>query len=412
MSGQPVATSKSPVIVLGVDTPIGVAILRDLGSHHHQVTGIGRSKSSIGFASRHCHHPVVREKSDIDLIVQLQTLANQFPNAALIAISEHDNLLLNRYRRELEPHLRVLVPSQEMLEQVLDKSRCNRLAQAVGIRVPDSFEPRTIEEIEQHAGLLTYPRVLKWADPNSVGQALERAGLTEHKCQYAHDAQDLIEKLAPYAKIGRFPLVQEYCPGQGIGQMFLVRDGQIALEFQHQRLHEWPPEGGVSTLCKSLPLSAHEACRKRSVALLEALQWNGVAMVEYRYDQATDTYYFMEINGRFWGSLPLAIAAGVPFAAALVASSVENTPKLTQPLYTSLYCRFMIPELRRLARLMFQPKAIQDPYYNYSRVRELGKFFLLFFRPRTRYYLFSVSDPGPFLTDLKNILLKLIPHRS
>jgi predicted ATP-grasp superfamily ATP-dependent carboligase len=408
MSINPAAALKSPVMVLGVDTPIGVAILRDLGCHNHQLIGIGRSKNSIGFASRHCHHPVVREKTEADLLVQLKTLASQFPDAALIAISESDNLLLNRHRSELEQHLRVLAPSQEMLRQVLDKSLCNQLAQAAGIRIPDTFEPGTIEEIEQHAGQLSYPRVLKWADPNSVGPELERAGLEEHKCQYAHDATDLIEKLRPYVRIGRFPLVQEYCPGQGIGQMFLVRDGQIILEFQHQRLHEWPPEGGVSTLCKSLPLSAHEACRKRSVALLKALRWNGVAMVEYRFDPLGNTYYFMEINGRFWGSLPLAIAAGVPFAAELVAQSTENTPKLSQPLYANLHCRFMIPELRRLARLMFQPKAIQDPYFRYSRMSELGKFLLYFFRPGTRYYLFSVSDPGPFFADLKNVFLKVV----
>jgi predicted ATP-grasp superfamily ATP-dependent carboligase len=410
---KPEATpSNLPVIVLGVDTPIGVAILRDLGRHDYQVIGIGRSKNSIGFASRYCHHAIVREKSDTALLAQLKKLASQFPAAALIAISEHDNLLLSRCRGELEEHLRVLAPGQEMLEQVLDKSRCNKLAQGVGIRVPDTFEPDSIEEVERKAGQMTYPRVLKWADPNSVGQDLERAGLQEHKCQYAHNAEDLIQKLRPYTKIGHYPLVQEYCPGQGIGQMFLVRDGEILLEFQHQRLHEWPPEGGVSTLCKSLPLTTHEACRRRSAALLAALHWNGVAMVEYRYDQLTDTYYFMEINGRFWGSLPLAIAAGVPFAAGLVASSMENPPKLSQPLYPSLHCRFIIPELRRLARLMFRPSAIQDPYYSYSRLRELGNFLLYFCRPGISYYLFSFRDPGPFLADLKNVFQKVIPGRD
>jgi hypothetical protein len=237
-------------------------------------------------------------------------------------------------------------------------------------------------------------------------------GLTAHKCQYAHTANDLIEKLRPYAAIHEFPLVQEYCPGQGIGQMFLVRDGEITLQFQHQRIHEWPPEGGVSTLCKSLPKNAHQACLERSAALLQALRWNGVAMVEYRYDCDTDTYYFMEINGRFWGSLPLAIAAGVPFAAALVNGENGSISKMEQPEYPALYCRFTIPEVRRLARLLFQPAAIQDPFYRYSRLPELKEFLLYFFRPGMRYYLFSVSDPGPFFADMKNVLFKTVLRRS
>jgi predicted ATP-grasp superfamily ATP-dependent carboligase len=411
-SGGPGPQQVPPVIVLGVDTPIGVAILRDLGRHGYTTIGIGRSNKSIGFASRFCHQGIIRAAPESGLITQLQELARKFPNAALIAISENDNLLINRHRSQLERDLRVLAPTQEMLEQVLDKSRCLKLAQQVGIRIPDTFTPQTLEEIEQRAEKLTYPRVIKWADPNEVGPKLEKLGLTALKCQYAHNASDLIEKLRPYDAIHQFPLIQEYCPGQGIGQMFLVRDGEITLQFQHQRIHEWPPEGGVSTLCKSLPKDAHGTCLKRSVALLQALQWNGVAMVEYRYDSDTDVYYFMEVNGRFWGSLPLAIAAGVPFAAALVDSDNKRTSETEQPAYPDLYCRFMIPEVRRLARLLFQPAAIQDPYYRYSRWQELKEFVLYFFRSGTRYYLFSLSDPGPFLADLKNVAFKTLLRRS
>jgi predicted ATP-grasp superfamily ATP-dependent carboligase len=269
-----------------------------------------------------------------------------------------------------------------------------------------------MEEIAQRAPGLSYPRVIKWSNPNEVVEDLEKAGLTLHKCEYAHSAKELIEKLRPYAKINQFPLVQEYCPGKGIGQMFLVHEGEILLQFQHQRVHEWPPEGGVSTLCKSLSLSAHQACRERSESLLRALRWTGVAMVEYRYDHTTDTYYFMEINGRFWGSLPLAIAAGVPFAAGLVQSTKKNAATIKQPDYAELYCRFMIPEIRRLARLLLQPDQIQDPYYRYSRLREFSSFVFNFFRPGTRYYLFSVSDPGPFMADLKNIVAKTLCRRG
>lgn len=403
---------RSTVIVLGIDTPIGVAILRDLGRHGYYNVGIGRSSSSIGFASRFCHRNIIRAKPEQALIDQLQSLANEFPGAALIAISEHDHLLLNRHRNRLEQCLRLLIPAQEMLDQVLDKARCLELARQVGIRIPETFTPRSLEDIEQRAAGLTYPRVIKWADPNKVVRQLEEAGLPAHKCQYAHNSGDLIEKLRPYAAIGEFPLVQEYCPGLGIGQMFLVRDGKVALRFQHQRIHEWPPEGGVSSLCKSLPLDAHQACLERSCALLAALKWNGVAMVEYRYDPESDDYYFMEINGRFWGSLPLAIAAGVPFPAALVDSEAGVATGVSANDYSPRHCRFMIPELRRLARLIFQPGAIQDPFFRYSRTQELVDFIRYFFQPGMRYYIFDLRDPGPFLVDMKNMVTKLFSRRT
>ena len=412
MSDVAAPDQRPPVIVLGVDTPIGVAILRDLGRHNYCTIGIGRSRSSIGFASRFCHHAEIRASSESTLITQLQQLASRFPGAAVLAVSENDNLIINRHRHELEGTLTIIAPEQAMLDQVLDKSRSIDLARLAGIRVPHSFEPQSMEEIEQSAPGLSYPRVIKWSNPNDVVEALQTAGLTLHKCEYAHSATELIDKLRPYAGINKFPLVQEYCPGKGIGQMFLVREGEILLQFQHQRVHEWPPEGGVSTLCKSLPLNMHQACRVRSETLLKNLRWTGVAMVEYRYSQDTDTYYFMEINGRFWGSLPLAIAAGVPFAAGLVQSTKKSAPTIKQPEYAELYCRFMIPEIRRLARLLFQSNQIQDPYYHYSRLREFLSFIFYFFRPGTRYYLFSIRDPGPFMADLKNIVAKVLFRSS
>jgi len=47
--------------------------------------------------------------------------------------------------------------------------------------------------------------------------------------------------------------------------------------------------------------------------LLDALQWHGVAMVEFRYDERDKDYKLLEINPKFWGSLDLALAAGVDF---------------------------------------------------------------------------------------------------
>ena len=46
--------------------------------------------------------------------------------------------------------------------------------------------------------------------------------------------------------------------------------------------------------------------------LLDELNWHGVAMVEFKVTE-DGTPYLMEINTRFWGSLQLAIDAGVDF---------------------------------------------------------------------------------------------------
>src|SRR3546814_5071829 len=69
--------------------------------------------------------------------------------------------------------------------------------------------------------------------------------------------------LSKYASLGIFPLIQEYCPGTGLGQMFLTLNGDVLVEFQHERSLEWPPEGGSSAICRSVPLERHAQLRAR-----------------------------------------------------------------------------------------------------------------------------------------------------
>jgi predicted ATP-grasp superfamily ATP-dependent carboligase len=50
-------------------------------------------------------------------------------------------------------------------------------------------------------------------------------------------------------------------------------------------------------------------------------------MEKYKLDEATGVPYLMEINGRLWGSLQLAIDAGVDFPTMLVAAATGGEPR-------------------------------------------------------------------------------------
>ena len=96
--------------------------------------------------------------------------------------------------------------------------------------------------------------------------------------------------------------------------MIFLDRGEVLLRLRHRRISKWPPEGGTSTVCESLPLSLNAELFAKSEALLRLIGWEGAAMVEYRLDPRTGRAALMEINGRFWCSLPLAYHSGVPFA--------------------------------------------------------------------------------------------------
>ena len=90
-------------------------------------------------------------------------------------------------------------------------------------------------------------------------------------------------------------------------------NGHPRARFAHRRIHEVPHTGGVSSFRESVRLPDIEA---HALSVLRRIGWNGVAMLEYRRDARTGDFRLLELNARFWGSLHLALAAGVDFPAA------------------------------------------------------------------------------------------------
>lgn len=390
------------LILLGVDTPIGLALIRELADMGVAVTGIGYSSTAIGAYSKHLKHFYTRET---DLIDQLKQLASEHDIKQLLTISENDIEMLNSHRSELAG-INLLIPEHTVMQQVLNKRDTYRHAEAVGIACPKSYAIESLDELDALSETLQFPVILKWANPQEISHQLEQAGINFEKLEYANNTTELRQRLEKYQALKAFPVIQNYCGGKGLGQFFFIHEGKVIQRFQHQRVHEWPPEGGVSSVCKSVPLNLHAELMEKSERLLTSMGWQGVAMVEYRYDEHSGVAWLMEINGRFWGSYPLAHQAGAQFGWLLYAYQGLGLKPIIQQPKTNVSCRFMVPEIRRLIRVLLQPGAINDAHYQNTPMRDLWRFTTAFFNPRNCYYVFSWRDPKPFLADITQILKK------
>ena len=391
-------------LVLGADSPIGLAVIRELGRHDVLVHAIGRDRHAIGGASRYTHS--LHSRPSGPLGSWLPELIEATKAHCLLAISESDLVAL----ASLPPVIAgciIATPRNDVLSIVLDKRETLSRAQALGIDVPPGWQPDG-----GTAPDLQFPVVLKWPDPTAIAPVLELYGIEFKKAEYALDRAALSQALKQYDAIGQWPLVQAYAHGVGLGQMLYMHEGRATLRFQHRRLHEWPPEGGVSTLCQAVPLTEHVAQMERSEALLAAINWQGAAMVEYRYDVAADRYTLMEINGRFWGSLPLASACHAEFAWETYRQTVIGDTARPPTPRSDLTARYAIPEARRLLRLWLSRDQIADPLFKAKPVHDTADYFLRSFDPRTRHYVFSWSDPGPFFRDAVNVTRKALRRGS
>jgi predicted ATP-grasp superfamily ATP-dependent carboligase len=186
--------------------------------------------------------------------------------------------------------------------------------------------------------------------PRQTNFLASNGRLTKTDYAVVGDARALLAAWRAVHRAVPRPLIQAQVVGRGVGVNTVWQDGKPLAWFSHRRLRELDPRGGRSTAAESI------ACDERMVEsarrMLDALAWHGVAMVEFKWDEATDTFALLEINGRFWGSLPLALAAGVDFPYYLYQIAVGDTPEPPPSYPLGVVARDPVGELKHFVRVM------------------------------------------------------------
>ena len=180
-----------------------------------------------------------------------------------------------------------------------------------------------------------------------------------------------------------------------------MSQGEAIACFQHRRLKELPASGGVSVLATSESLDAELV--RDSIELLRALEWEGVAMVEFRVSP-TRGAYLMEVNGRYWGTVGLPVSAGTDFPLYQWQILHGERPAVKPPA-DMIRWRWTAGYVRRLRGLL--GAAVKGGSYRSSLFRELGSM-IGDFGGRTKDSLWTFSDPAPAILDVAGTIKDLI----
>jgi len=110
-------------------------------------------------------------------------------------------------------------------------------------------------------------------------------------------------------------IIQEKVNGVGMGFFAFYDNGKLIKYYMHERIREIPHTGGSSVAAKSI---YNKNIFNLGKKILDKLNWNGVAMVEFKYDKINNKYYVIEINPKFWGSLELGLSSGINFGELII----------------------------------------------------------------------------------------------
>jgi predicted ATP-grasp superfamily ATP-dependent carboligase len=353
-----------------------LAAVRALGRKGIKVT-VGESTCLATAAfSRHCHRSVVypsphyRPSDFIDFLLKaLSRISYQM----LLPMEDETLHLISRYHAEFSRLTYLPVVSFEKLSFAQRKDNILQMAEKHGIPIPKTWYIDDISQLKKLKNILPYPIVIK---PKMSSGAV---GIC-----YSDKPGDLMEQYLSVHQHFPYPLIQELIPqeGPGYGASFLLDErGRVKASFVHKRLREYPVTGGASTLRESVQ---RDDIRDMAQVLLNALNWFGVGMVEFKVDPRDNTPKLMEVNPRFWGSLSLAVQAGVNFPYLLYRMSRGESFRPVEHYQIGKRCRWLLPG--DILHFIYNPKR-----------RRLVPEFFNFWDRNTAYDIVSIEDPLPVL---------------
>jgi predicted ATP-grasp superfamily ATP-dependent carboligase len=307
-------------VVLGGDYQ-GLGVVRSLGRRGIP-TCIVDDEHSVARFSRYAGRSVKFPdlKNERDTVDRLLQLGRQFGLEGWVLYPTRDELVaaLSRNREELSTVFRVPTAKWESVRWAWDKRNTYRLAEQLGIPIPWTRYPRSIEELSEFDDL---------APPFAIKPAIKEhfvyATRVKAWCARSHsELREMYGKAHDLVGPGEV-MVQEVIPGGGSQQFSycaFFRDGATVGSMVARRRRQHPLQfGRASTYVETIE---NTLLQETSVTFLKAIDYYGLVEMEYKLDPRDLSYKLLDVNARTWGYHSLGTSAGVDFCYMLYADQI------------------------------------------------------------------------------------------
>jgi D-aspartate ligase len=307
---SPYAGSIPGAVVLGGDYQ-GLGIVRSLGRQGIPICVID-DEYSISRFSRYTQFAirVADLRNEAATIQSLIDIGNGLNLKGWVLFPTREELVaaLSRHRCELLKLFRVPTAPWSTVQWMWDKRNTYQLADELKIPIPETWVPKTPEDVEKITTAL--PLALKPAIKEHFFYA------TKVKAWRA-DTKDELGELFGRANSIAGPgeiLVQDLIPGDGkhqLGYCAFFKDGRAVGSMVTRRRRQHPHEfGRASTFVETIDMPIVESLSER---FLQKINYYGLVEVEFKLDPRDGQLKLLDVNPRTWGYHSLGRPAGVDF---------------------------------------------------------------------------------------------------
>lgn len=301
------------ILVTDAERGSALAVVRALGRAGHTVVTAATTPRTVAGASRYARDHGTYPAPEVDGVAAtaeaIVALAARHAAELVVPVTDDTIVPLLATGAALPDGCVLATADPTAVDRAGSKVETVRLARSLDVPVPDHEVVDDPAGAAGCTGRLGTPVVVK---PDRSRLVAADGRLRRGSVSYAwSDA----EAAAAVEAAGQRVLLQRHHAGVGVGIGLVADHGRPVALVQHQRTHEVPVSGGASSLRRTVPLDP--ALAAHATALVKALGWTGAAMVELKVGPEGPS--LMELNGRLWGSLPLAVRAGCDIPGHLLA---------------------------------------------------------------------------------------------
>ena len=332
----------------------------------------GRGLAALSRSCDHRHHVPPAHQDREAFLHAVRSAVEHRPYEVVFGAGEAEVLVLSAGRSQLP----AVVPHSAHASVLagLDKDRMEKAAREVGFSVPENVPPEDL--IDERERLIV--KATAHAHPERPGSPprvdtnmVVGAGAARRRVEY-------VESLGATARVQRFY--------QGTLLAYAAvadRDGRVVADAMQTASRIWPPEAGAS--CRAQTVAVDDGLARRAQGLFQRLGWFGLAELQFLVPEVGEPV-LIDLNGRFYGSLSLAVAAGanLPAAWAALATGRRVRPARARP---GVAYQWLEGDLRRA--FVERRGGLRS---------DLGS--CLASAPRSVHSLASARDPGPLFAQL------------
>ncbi len=301
---------NTAIVTYGRGWP-ALSVVRSLGKRGVRVIcGDSVPMAPSGF-SKHCSKrfrypdPKQDPQGFLDTIEATAREAQKDGGEVVLIPVHSETYLIAEHRERFERlGVRLNLPDFADIELTHDKGRLAKLADELELPIPTTHHFESLADVYGRAHEVSYPAFVK-VRGFAAGVGVEKVDTP----------QEMIEAYTRFVEgyelaIADYPLVQEFVAGSDYCLSALFDNGQCVAIHTYRNIRQFPRTTGAGVLRETVQAPVAEEV---AIKLLTHLGWHGMAQLDFRWDEDPSDPKLIELNPRFFGGLPQAVAAGVDY---------------------------------------------------------------------------------------------------